>query len=147
MMGDLIGSQQLLQNNVQQLQQSQVEQKVCVDDLARKISQLSTSVNEIKGNQGRLPSQVQINPRENANKITLRSGKELNESTNQKSRNCLSNKSGEGSDLHKLKSSEEIRDSDQKTGSPSCLAKQSTDPASELKKKIPKEIAKSGGPD
>ncbi|XP_057811757.1 uncharacterized protein LOC131025994 [Salvia miltiorrhiza] len=66
MMADLIGNQQFLQGNVQQLQQSQAEQK---------------------GNNGALPSQVHVNPKENVNKITLRSGTELNGPTPQNSQN------------------------------------------------------------
>ncbi|XP_057808954.1 uncharacterized protein LOC131023431 [Salvia miltiorrhiza] len=38
------------------------------------MSQLATSMNQLKGNNGALPSQVHVNPKENVNKITLRSG-------------------------------------------------------------------------
>ncbi|XP_057803241.1 uncharacterized protein LOC131018541 [Salvia miltiorrhiza] len=67
MMAELIGNQQFLQGNVQQLQQSHAEYKVQMEGLARQISQLSMSVNQLKGNQGVLPSQVIINPKENCN--------------------------------------------------------------------------------
>ncbi|XP_057775227.1 uncharacterized protein LOC130994209 [Salvia miltiorrhiza] len=87
MMADLIGNQQFLQGNVQQLQQSQAEQKVQIEGLSRQMSQLATSMNQLKGNNGALPSQVHVNPKENVNKITLRSGTELNGPTPQNSQN------------------------------------------------------------
>ncbi|XP_057811707.1 uncharacterized protein LOC131025946 [Salvia miltiorrhiza] len=70
--------QQQNYRNVQQLQQSQAEQKVQIEGLSRQMSQLATSMNQLKGHNGALPSQVHVNPKENVNKITLRSGTELN---------------------------------------------------------------------
>ncbi|XP_057780015.1 uncharacterized protein LOC130998620 [Salvia miltiorrhiza] len=89
MMVDLIGNQQFLQSNVQQLQQSQAEQKVQIEGLSRQMSQLATSMNQLKGNNGALPSQVHVNPKENVNKITLRSGTELDGPTPQSSQDGL----------------------------------------------------------
>ncbi|XP_057808698.1 uncharacterized protein LOC131023170 [Salvia miltiorrhiza] len=79
--------QQQNYRNVQQLQQSQAEQKVQIKGLSRQMSQLATSMNQLKGNNGALPSQVHVNPKENVNKITLRSGTELNGPTPKNSQN------------------------------------------------------------
>ncbi|XP_057771191.1 uncharacterized protein LOC130991003 [Salvia miltiorrhiza] len=61
------------------------EQKVQIEGLSRQMSQLATSMNQLKGNNGALPSQVHVNPKENVNKITLRSGTELDGPTPQNS--------------------------------------------------------------
>ncbi|CAM8965594.1 unnamed protein product [Rhodiola kirilowii] len=45
------------------------------------MSQIATTVSELKNDPGRLPSQTIPNPRGNVNAVTLRSGKDLNEAT------------------------------------------------------------------
>ncbi|XP_057811365.1 uncharacterized protein LOC131025584 [Salvia miltiorrhiza] len=128
MMADLIGNQQFLQNNVQQLQQSQAEQKMQIEGLARQVSQLATSVNQLKGHQGALPSQVQLNPMENISMITLRSGKELSEPTTQNSKECPSKDSGVKFSLEKFGNSGGKVDSVIQNTEQSGLAKQNSDP-------------------
>ncbi|XP_057804364.1 uncharacterized protein LOC131019797 [Salvia miltiorrhiza] len=135
MMRELIGSQQLLQNNLQttneavlKLQQSQTEQRVQIEGLARQVSQLATSVNQLKGHQGKLPSQVQLNPRENVSMITLRSGKELSEPTTQNSKECPSKNCGVKFSVEKFENSGGKVDSAIQNTEQFGLAKQTSDP-------------------
>ncbi|XP_057791339.1 uncharacterized protein LOC131008482 [Salvia miltiorrhiza] len=134
-MAELIGSQQFLQNNVQQLQQSHAEHKVQMEGLARQMSQLATSVNQVKGSQGRLPSQVTVNPNENVSKITLRSGTELSGPTNQNSKSGSSKDSGAKSQLQKSENSRETKYSANQNADQSDLAKRNDDPAAAQKGK------------
>ncbi|XP_057811443.1 uncharacterized protein LOC131025664 [Salvia miltiorrhiza] len=135
MMAELIGNQQFLQDNVQQLQQSQAEQKVQIEGLARQVSQLATSVNQLKGHQGKLPSQVQLNPRENISMITLRSGKELNEPTIQNTMSGLSKDFGAESQLQQSENYGEEIDSAAQNTDTSGLAKQNGNPTAVQKGK------------
>ena len=47
-----------------------------ISELKEQISKLTTSVNKLE-NRGKLPSQPDVNPRQNASAIALRSGKEI----------------------------------------------------------------------
>ena len=47
-----------------------------VQSLEKQVSQVATSMSKFES-QGKLPSQTEINPRQNVSAITLRSGKEL----------------------------------------------------------------------
>ena len=60
----------------QQTQQFQQQTKEDIQDLRSQISQLVTSMNKLE-NQGKLPSQPTVNPRQDVNAINLRSGKEI----------------------------------------------------------------------
>ncbi|XP_057792346.1 uncharacterized protein LOC131009139 [Salvia miltiorrhiza] len=117
------------------LQQSQAEQKVQIEGLARQMSQLATSVNQLKGYQGKLPSQVQLNPMENVSMITLRSGKELSEPTTQNSKGCPSKDSGVEFSLEKFENSGAKVDSAIQNAEQSGLAKQNSEPTVEQKGK------------
>ncbi|KAL1567281.1 hypothetical protein AAHA92_02775 [Salvia divinorum] len=50
-----------------------------MDMLNRQLSQIATSLNEMRGNEGKIPATVKIPGKENANMISLRSsgGKEM----------------------------------------------------------------------
>ncbi|XP_031375544.1 uncharacterized protein LOC116190014 [Punica granatum] len=50
------------------------------------MSQLATTVSKLEGAKGKLPSQTEINPRENASAVTLRSGKVLEPAVPSKNR-------------------------------------------------------------
>ncbi|XP_057791062.1 uncharacterized protein LOC131008186 [Salvia miltiorrhiza] len=110
--------------NVQQLQQSHADQKVQIEGLARQVSQLATSVNQLKGHQGKLPSQVQVNPQETVNLITLRSGKELDEPPIKKVEKAREGESGESNCLPKQNDSEELVLTGGQSGNTSRLPKQ-----------------------
>uniref|UniRef100_UPI0019D42453 hypothetical protein n=1 Tax=Vibrio vulnificus TaxID=672 RepID=UPI0019D42453 len=59
--------------------QSQLDNKKTKDAvkiLQSQMSELTSSISKLES-QGRLPSQPEINPRQNVNAITLRSGKEI----------------------------------------------------------------------
>ena len=60
-----------------QMQQDSVTTKASIKNLETQMAQLASQVGKMDTTQGRLPAQAQVNPRENANAITLRSGKEL----------------------------------------------------------------------
>jgi len=60
--------------NTQMFQQ---ETRVSIQNLETQISHLASSVRNIETNRGKLPSQLEINPRQNASAMTLRSGKEV----------------------------------------------------------------------
>ncbi|XP_057811492.1 uncharacterized protein LOC131025718 [Salvia miltiorrhiza] len=135
MMADLIGNQQFLQGNVQQLQQSQAEQKVQIEGLARQMSQLATSMNQLRENNGALPSQVYVNPKENVNKITLRSGTELNGPTFQGSQGSPRADSGVDSCEEQFENSVDTIDSIIQPAEQSGLAKQNRGSAVKQKKK------------
>ncbi|XP_057775295.1 uncharacterized protein LOC130994268 [Salvia miltiorrhiza] len=134
-MADLIGNQQFLQNNVQQLQQSQAEQKVQIEGLSRQMSQLATSMNQLKGNNGALPSQVHVNPKENVNKITLRSGTELDGPTPQNSQDGPRVDSGVEFHVEEFERSVGTKDSVVQQAEQPRLAKQSKGPTAEQKGK------------
>ncbi|XP_042014973.1 uncharacterized protein LOC121762999 [Salvia splendens] len=94
MMEDLITSQQLMQNNLQanynvvhEMHDEQYEQMISLDHLARQMTQLVTCINDMRGNGGGIPAQVQLPREENLNQITLRSGQELKASFNNNSNN------------------------------------------------------------
>ena len=49
-----------------------------ISNLEKQMSQLATTVNRLQSQGSRqLPSQVEVNPKENASAVILRSGKEL----------------------------------------------------------------------
>ncbi|KAL1559652.1 hypothetical protein AAHA92_09970 [Salvia divinorum] len=86
LVSDLLNSQQHLQGNVQanndvvhKLQDAQLEQKAAMDMMAKQLSQIATSLNEMRGNDGKIPATVKMPQRENISKITLRSGKAYDE--------------------------------------------------------------------
>ncbi|XP_057779644.1 uncharacterized protein LOC130998230 [Salvia miltiorrhiza] len=99
-----------------------------MEGLTRQISQLATTVNQLKGNQGALPSQVQLNPRENISMITLRSDKELSEPTTQNSKGCSSKASGAESELQKSENFGGPTDSAAQNTDTSDLTKQNGNP-------------------
>ncbi|CAM8901314.1 unnamed protein product [Rhodiola kirilowii] len=72
-----------LKANNQQLaatvQQNQAKTDGAISDLFKQMSQLATTVSELKNEPGRLPSQTIPNPRGNVSAVTLRNGKDLNE--------------------------------------------------------------------
>jgi hypothetical protein len=63
-----------LATNTQMFQQ---ETRASIQNLKNQISQLTSSMHKIEANKGRLLSQAEINPKENASVMTLRSGKEV----------------------------------------------------------------------
>ncbi|XP_019178790.1 PREDICTED: uncharacterized protein LOC109173896 [Ipomoea nil] len=64
-----------LANNTQQFQR---ETRASIQQLGNQISQLATSVSKLEAQaSGKLLSQTKVNPKENVNAITLRSGKQL----------------------------------------------------------------------
>ncbi|XP_042027258.1 uncharacterized protein LOC121774451 [Salvia splendens] len=82
MVNDLVSSQQHIQNNMQsnndvvhRLQDAQVEQKAAMDMLAKQLSQIATSLSEMRENEGRIPASVKPLDRANISQITLRSGR------------------------------------------------------------------------
>ncbi|KAL1549355.1 bifunctional endo-1,4-beta-xylanase XylA-like [Salvia divinorum] len=82
MVGNLFNTQQYLQNNMQtnndmvhKLQDAQREQKAAIDMIAQQLSQIATSLNEIRGNEGRTRATVRIPDKENISQLILRSGK------------------------------------------------------------------------
>ncbi|KAL1559045.1 hypothetical protein AAHA92_09433 [Salvia divinorum] len=50
-----------------------------MDMMAKQLSQIATSLNEMIGNDGKIPATVKIPGRENISKITLRSGRAYDE--------------------------------------------------------------------
>ena len=80
MVHDLVSSQQHMQNNMQanndvvhKILDAQQEQKSAMDMLAKQMSQLATSLNEMRGHEGRIPASVKPPDRANISQITLRS--------------------------------------------------------------------------
>ena len=62
------------------MQQFQQETKASMLNLENQMSQLATTMGKLENqNSGRLPSQPEVNPKQNVSAITLRSGKELKE--------------------------------------------------------------------
>ncbi|KAL0395775.1 UNVERIFIED_CONTAM: hypothetical protein Scaly_0025900 [Sesamum calycinum] len=83
MMKTLISNtQQIQQNTQQQIQQLQQSVQTSIQNLESQMSQLASSVSKLES-QGKLPSQTVINPKQNASAIVLRSGKELQENTDE----------------------------------------------------------------
>ncbi|XP_042012103.1 GATA zinc finger domain-containing protein 14-like [Salvia splendens] len=83
MVGDLLNTQQHLQSNMQsnndivhKLQDAQQEQKAAMDMLAKKMSQIATSLNEMQGIEGKIPASVKPPERANISQITPRLGRE-----------------------------------------------------------------------
>ncbi|KAL1555251.1 hypothetical protein AAHA92_15717 [Salvia divinorum] len=60
---------------VHKVQDAQLEQKVAMDMLAKQLSQIATSINEMRRNDGKIPATVKMPGKENASQITLRSEK------------------------------------------------------------------------
>ncbi|KAL1567096.1 hypothetical protein AAHA92_02616 [Salvia divinorum] len=82
LVGDLLNTQQRLHSNMQannevvhKLQDAQKEQKAAMDMIAKQLSQIATSLSEIRGNEGRIPATVKTPGKENISQIILRSGK------------------------------------------------------------------------
>ncbi|XP_047949103.1 bifunctional endo-1,4-beta-xylanase XylA-like [Salvia hispanica] len=82
MVHDLVNSQQFMQGNlhshndmVHKLQDAQSEQKAAMDMMAKQLSQIAVSLNEMQGNEGKLPATVKPPDRANISQITLRSGR------------------------------------------------------------------------
>lgn len=80
-MREMLSSQQGMRSEIQSsnevvqgMQSAQKEQKANIDMLNKQLSQLATSVGELRGNLGKLPSTVHIPENANVSKITLRSG-------------------------------------------------------------------------
>ncbi|KAL1555014.1 hypothetical protein AAHA92_15503 [Salvia divinorum] len=83
---DLLNSQQHLQSNMQanndvvhKLQDAQLEQKAAMDMMSKQLSQIATSLNKMRGNDGKIPATVKMPGRENISEITLRSGRTYDE--------------------------------------------------------------------
>ncbi|CAM8947598.1 unnamed protein product [Rhodiola kirilowii] len=60
--------------------QFQVKTDGAISDLSKQMSQIASVVSELKNDLGRLPSETIPNPKGNVNVVTLRSGKELENS-------------------------------------------------------------------
>ncbi|KAF7844718.1 hypothetical protein G2W53_001623 [Senna tora] len=75
--------------NTQQFQMStqqfQNETRSSIQTLESQMSKLATSMSKLES-QGKLPSQIETNPKQNASAITLRSGKKLEEPVKKRSR-------------------------------------------------------------
>ncbi|KAL1567129.1 hypothetical protein AAHA92_02645 [Salvia divinorum] len=78
LVGDLLNTQQHLHSNMQanndvvhKLQDAQKVQRAAMDMLARQLSQIATSLSEIRGNEGRIPATVKMPGKENVSLITL----------------------------------------------------------------------------
>ncbi|KAL1564619.1 hypothetical protein AAHA92_06938 [Salvia divinorum] len=82
LVGDLLNTQQNLHSNIQanndvvhKLQDAQREQKAARDMIAQQLSQIATSLNEMRGNEGRTPATVKTPGKKNISQIILRSEK------------------------------------------------------------------------
>ena len=60
---------------VHKLQDAQLEHKAAMDMMAKQLSQIAVSLNEMRGNEGKLPATVKPPDRANISQITLRSGR------------------------------------------------------------------------
>ncbi|XP_057803610.1 uncharacterized protein LOC131018945 [Salvia miltiorrhiza] len=127
--------ERMLSTVVEKLQQSQAEKKVQIEGLSRQMSQLATSMNQLKGNNGTLPSQVHVNPKENVNKITLRSGTELDGLTPQNSQDGPHVDSGVEFRVEEFERSVDTTDPVIQQTEQSRLAKQNKGPTAEQKGK------------
>ncbi|KAL1569935.1 hypothetical protein AAHA92_01348 [Salvia divinorum] len=56
-------------------QDSQLEQKAAIDMIAKQLSQIAASLNEIIGNERRTPAAIKMPGKENISQVILRSGK------------------------------------------------------------------------
>ncbi|XP_047979317.1 uncharacterized protein LOC125221235 [Salvia hispanica] len=67
----------LLANNdvVHKLQDAQQEHKAAMDLMSKHLSQIATSLSDMRGNEGRIPASVKPPERANISQVTLRSGK------------------------------------------------------------------------
>ncbi|KAL1564088.1 hypothetical protein AAHA92_06491 [Salvia divinorum] len=67
----------LLNNDVvNKLQDTQNEQKAALDMLARQLSQIATSISEMRGNEGKIPATVKMPGKENISSVDLRPNEE-----------------------------------------------------------------------
>ncbi|KAF7823615.1 uncharacterized protein G2W53_021759 [Senna tora] len=77
--------------NTQQFQMStqqfQNETRSSIQSLESQVTKLATSMSKLES-QGKLPSQTEMNPRQNVSAITLRSGKQLEEPIRKRSCGC-----------------------------------------------------------
>ncbi|KAL1567179.1 hypothetical protein AAHA92_02687 [Salvia divinorum] len=115
MVGYLLITQQYLQNNMQtnndvvhKLQDSQREQKAVIDMIAQQLSQIATSLNEMRGNEGRTLTTVKTPGKENISQIVLRSGKTYDGPIMQTENGDSSSKGGMDSQL--IKETVQVRD-------------------------------------
>ncbi|XP_042027207.1 uncharacterized protein LOC121774388 [Salvia splendens] len=61
------------------IQEAQKEQRAALDMLTKQFSQVSMSLGELRGNEGKIPATVQPTGRENISEVSLRSGKSREE--------------------------------------------------------------------
>ncbi|KAL1568840.1 hypothetical protein AAHA92_00397 [Salvia divinorum] len=115
MVGDLLNTQQYLQNNMQanndvvhKLQDCQREQKAAIDMIAQQLSQIATSLNEMRGNEGRAPTTIKTPGKENISQIVLRSLKTYERSIVQTENGDSSSKGGMDGQL--IKETVQVRD-------------------------------------
>ncbi|XP_021769889.1 uncharacterized protein LOC110734151 [Chenopodium quinoa] len=77
MIRSLTSNVSTMQQNMVQFQQ---ETKSSIQNLESQVSQISSAVSRLEAkDSGKLPSQTELNPKQQANAITLRNGKELKE--------------------------------------------------------------------
>ena len=77
---DLIEKLAISSSNMQEsMNQFRQETRASINSLSNQITQLATNVNELNTSKGGLPSQVQVNPRENVSSMTVLSGEQLEE--------------------------------------------------------------------
>ena len=67
----------------QESQKFQQEIQASIRNLETQVSQLKFSMKNFENNKGKIPFQVILNPKENANTMTLCSGKEIQSSVSQ----------------------------------------------------------------
>ncbi|KAL1553497.1 hypothetical protein AAHA92_14164 [Salvia divinorum] len=66
----------ILNNDVvNKLQDTQNEQKAALDMFTRQLSQITTSISEMRGNEGKIPATVKTLGKENISQVVLRSGR------------------------------------------------------------------------
>ncbi|XP_042019181.1 uncharacterized protein LOC121767039 [Salvia splendens] len=79
MVHDLVSTQQHMQSNLQPnndvVHKPQMEHKAAMDMMAKQLSQIATSLSEMRGNEGKIPATVKPPDRANISQITLRSGR------------------------------------------------------------------------
>ncbi|XP_042067165.1 uncharacterized protein LOC121810465 [Salvia splendens] len=75
----ILGNMQANNDLVLLIQDAQQEQKAAMDMLTKQLSQMATTLNEIRGHDGRISATVKMPDRANISKITLRSGKDYAE--------------------------------------------------------------------
>jgi len=72
-----MSSEEIMRSLATNTQMFQQETRAGIQNLKTQISQLASYMRNIETNRGKLPSQAEINPRENASAMTLRSGREV----------------------------------------------------------------------